>query len=37
MEKKKFTAIDRAFQLAWVHYWRKSWYEEIKKNLKLCS
>ena len=35
MEKQRFTPWERAYQLAWVHYWRKSWYNEIKKNLKL--
>lgn len=34
MEKQRFTPWERAFQLAWVHYWRKSWYNEIKKNFK---
>lgn len=35
MEKQKFTPWERAFQMAYVHYWRRQWYENIKKNLNL--
>lgn len=34
MEKKRFTPWDMAYQRAWVHYWRKSWYNDIINNLK---
>ena len=34
MEKQTFTKYDRAFQMAWVHYWRRSWYNNILKCLK---
>ena len=35
MKNQTFTLWERAFQRAWVHYWRKQWYNDIKKKLKL--
>ena len=35
MANRRFTPWERAFQRAWVHYWRKQWYDSIIKNLNL--
>lgn len=35
MAKTVYTIWDRAYQKAWVHFWRKRWYQEIIDNLNL--
>lgn len=34
MARKKYSNWDLAYQKAWVHYWRRSWYDNIIKGLK---
>ena len=31
---RKYSNWDLAYQNAWVHYWRRDWYDNIIKGLK---
>lgn len=31
---RKYSNWDLAYQKAWVHYWRRQWYDNIIKSLK---
>ena len=31
---RKYSNWELAFQKAWVHYWRRQWYDNIIKGLK---
>ena len=31
---RKYSNWELAFQKAWVHYWRRDWYDNIIKGLK---
>ena len=35
MAKTVYKNLDRAYQKALVHFWRKWWYQEIIDNLNL--
>ena len=32
--EKKYSNYEMAYQKAWVHYWRRQWYDNIIKGLK---
>ena len=31
---RKYSNWELAYQKAWVHYWRRSWYNDIIKGLR---
>lgn len=31
---RKYSNWEMAYQKAWVHYWRRQWYDNIIKGLK---